>query len=74
MRKTTREMSALKCHVSNSIGATMIITTIGTFPLRMPFNLGTQVAASAWREKGLPAADALLVRVDGVNFMDSRLT
>ena len=52
----------------------MIITTIDTFSLRMPFNSGTQVTASAWREKGLPAADSLLVSVDGVNFMDSRLT
>jgi hypothetical protein len=52
----------------------MIITKIDTFPLRMPFNPGTQVAASAWREKGLPAADPLLDSVDGVNFMDSSLT
>jgi hypothetical protein len=41
----------------------MIIANIETFPLRIPFKSGTQAAASAWGDKGLPVADSLLVRV-----------
>ena len=41
----------------------MIIANIETFPLRIPFKLGTQAAASAWGDKDLPVADSLLVRV-----------
>ena len=41
----------------------MIIASIETFPLRIPFKSGTQAAASAWGDKGLPVADSLLVRV-----------
>jgi L-alanine-DL-glutamate epimerase-like enolase superfamily enzyme len=41
----------------------MIIANIETFPLRIPFRSGTQAAASAWGDKGLPVADSLLVRV-----------
>jgi L-alanine-DL-glutamate epimerase-like enolase superfamily enzyme len=41
----------------------MIIAKIDTFPLRIPFKPGTQAAASAWGDKGLPIADSLLVRV-----------
>jgi L-alanine-DL-glutamate epimerase-like enolase superfamily enzyme len=41
----------------------MIIANIETFPLRIPFESGTQAAASAWGDKGLPATDLLLVRV-----------
>jgi L-alanine-DL-glutamate epimerase-like enolase superfamily enzyme len=41
----------------------MIIAKIETFPLRIPFKSGAGAAASAWGDKGLPAADSLLVRV-----------
>src|SRR5215469_15926415 len=41
----------------------MIIAKVETFPLRIPFKSGTRAAASAWGDKGLPAADSLLVRV-----------
>jgi len=41
----------------------MIIAKIDTFPLRIPFKPGTEAAASAWGDKGLPVADSLLVRV-----------
>jgi L-alanine-DL-glutamate epimerase-like enolase superfamily enzyme len=41
----------------------MIIANIETFPLRIPFRSGSQAAASAWGDKGLPVADSLLVRV-----------
>jgi L-alanine-DL-glutamate epimerase-like enolase superfamily enzyme len=41
----------------------MIIANIETFPLRIPFKSGTQAAASAWGDKGLPVADSLLVKV-----------
>lgn len=41
----------------------MIITSIETFPLRIPFRPGTQSAASAWGQKDLPAVDSLLVKV-----------
>lgn len=41
----------------------MIIANIETFPLRIPFKPGTHAAASAWGGEGLPAADALLVKV-----------
>ncbi len=41
----------------------MIIAKIDTFPLRIPFKPGTQGAASAWGDEGLPVADSLLVRV-----------
>ena len=41
----------------------MIIANIETLPLRIPFRPGTQAAASAWGDEGLPAADSLLVRV-----------
>ncbi|MEU1536388.1 hypothetical protein [Streptomyces fagopyri] len=40
----------------------MIITDITTFPLRIPFALGTESAAAAWGP-GLKAVDSLLVRV-----------
>jgi len=41
----------------------MIISRIETFPLRIPFRPGTQAAASAWGDKGLPVADSLLVKI-----------
>src|ERR1700720_4376941 len=41
----------------------MIIAKIETFPLRIPFKPDTRAAASAWGDKGLPAADSLLVKV-----------
>jgi len=41
----------------------MIIGKIETFPLRIPFNPGNHVAASAWGDKDLLAADSLLVKV-----------
>lgn len=41
----------------------MIIAKIETFPLRIPFKPGTGAAASARGDKGLPAADSLLVKV-----------
>jgi hypothetical protein len=40
----------------------MIIAKIETFPLRIPFKPETRAAASAWRDKGLPVADSLLVK------------
>ena len=36
----------------------MIISKIETFPFRIPFKPGTRAAASAWGDKGLPAADS----------------
>jgi L-alanine-DL-glutamate epimerase-like enolase superfamily enzyme len=41
----------------------MIIAKIETLPLRIPFKSGAGAAASAWGDKGLPAADSLLVKV-----------
>jgi L-alanine-DL-glutamate epimerase-like enolase superfamily enzyme len=41
----------------------MIIAKIETFPLRIPFKPDTRSAASAWGDKGLAAADSLLVKV-----------
>ena len=41
----------------------MIIGKIDTFPLHIPLKPGGHAAASAWGDKGLPAADSLLVRV-----------
>ena len=41
----------------------MIIAKIETIPLRIPSKPGSQAAASAWGDKGLPAADSLLVKV-----------
>jgi L-alanine-DL-glutamate epimerase-like enolase superfamily enzyme len=41
----------------------MIISKIETFPLHIPFKPGTRAAGSAWGDKGLPAADSLLVKV-----------
>jgi L-alanine-DL-glutamate epimerase-like enolase superfamily enzyme len=41
----------------------MIIASIETLPLRIPFKPGVQAAASAWGDKGLLAEDSLLVRV-----------
>jgi len=41
----------------------MIIGKIETFPLRIPFKPGNHVAALAWGDKDLPAADSLLVKV-----------
>jgi hypothetical protein len=39
------------------------IAKIETFLLRIPFKPNTHAAASAWGDKGLPAADSLLVKV-----------
>jgi L-alanine-DL-glutamate epimerase-like enolase superfamily enzyme len=41
----------------------MIIAKIDVFPLRIPFKSGSTSDAAAWGDKGLPAADSLLVRV-----------
>jgi len=41
----------------------MIIAKIDIFPLRIPFKSGSTSDAAAWGDKGLPAADSLLVRV-----------
>ena len=41
----------------------MLISKIETFPLRIPFKRDAGAAASAWGDKGLPAADSLLVKV-----------
>jgi L-alanine-DL-glutamate epimerase-like enolase superfamily enzyme len=41
----------------------MIITSVQTFPLRIPFKPGNRSAASAWGPKGLHAVDSLLVKV-----------
>jgi L-alanine-DL-glutamate epimerase-like enolase superfamily enzyme len=41
----------------------MKIAKVETFPLRIPFKPNTRAAASAWGDKGLSAADSLLVRV-----------
>ena len=41
----------------------MLIAKIETFPLRIPFQPNTHAAASAWGDKGLPAAESLLVKV-----------
>jgi L-alanine-DL-glutamate epimerase-like enolase superfamily enzyme len=41
----------------------MIITSIETFPLRIPFQPGDRSAASAWGPKGLHAVDSLLAEV-----------
>jgi L-alanine-DL-glutamate epimerase-like enolase superfamily enzyme len=41
----------------------MIITSVETFPLRIPFKPGHQSAPSAWGPKGLAAVDSLLVKV-----------
>ena len=41
----------------------MIITSIETFPLRIPFKAASKSDASAWGDSNLPAADSLLVKV-----------
>jgi L-alanine-DL-glutamate epimerase-like enolase superfamily enzyme len=41
----------------------MIITSIETFPLRIPFRPGNSSAVSAWGPKDQHAVDSLLVRV-----------
>jgi L-alanine-DL-glutamate epimerase-like enolase superfamily enzyme len=41
----------------------MIITSVETFPLRIPFKPGHLSAASAWGPKGLHAVDSLIVKV-----------
>jgi len=41
----------------------MVISKIETFPLRIPFKPGNLAPASAWGDKGLKAADSLLVKV-----------
>jgi L-alanine-DL-glutamate epimerase-like enolase superfamily enzyme len=41
----------------------MIITSVETFPLRIPFRPGSRSAASAWGPEGLRAVDSLLVKV-----------
>jgi L-alanine-DL-glutamate epimerase-like enolase superfamily enzyme len=41
----------------------MIITSIETFPLRIPFRPGNRPANSAWGRKGQQSVDSLLVRV-----------
>jgi L-alanine-DL-glutamate epimerase-like enolase superfamily enzyme len=41
----------------------MIITSVETVPLRIPFKAGTKSDASAWGDSNLPAADSLLVKV-----------
>lgn len=41
----------------------MIITSIDTIPLRIPFRPGTRSASSAWGGSNLPAADSLLVKI-----------
>jgi hypothetical protein len=41
----------------------MIIASVETFPLRIPFRPGNRSAASAWGPKGLHAVDSLLVKV-----------
>jgi L-alanine-DL-glutamate epimerase-like enolase superfamily enzyme len=41
----------------------MIIDKIETFALRIPFKRGAKFAAAAWADKGLPAADSLLVKI-----------
>jgi L-alanine-DL-glutamate epimerase-like enolase superfamily enzyme len=41
----------------------MIITSIETFPLRIPFNPGNRSASSAWGPKDLHAVDSLMVKV-----------
>jgi len=41
----------------------MLIARIETLPLRIPFKPNNHAATSAWGDKGLPAADSLLVKV-----------
>jgi L-alanine-DL-glutamate epimerase-like enolase superfamily enzyme len=41
----------------------VIITSVETVPLRIPFKPGTNAAASAWGPKGLQVVDSLLVKV-----------
>jgi L-alanine-DL-glutamate epimerase-like enolase superfamily enzyme len=41
----------------------MIITSVESIPLRIPFKAGTRSDASAWGDSNLPAADSLLVKV-----------
>ena len=41
----------------------MIIASVETFALRIPFKPGNRSAASAWGPKGLHAVDSLLVKV-----------
>jgi L-alanine-DL-glutamate epimerase-like enolase superfamily enzyme len=41
----------------------MIISSIETFPIRIPFHPGNRSAESAWGPKGLHAVDSLLVKV-----------
>jgi L-alanine-DL-glutamate epimerase-like enolase superfamily enzyme len=48
---------------TRGLGATVIVTSIKAFPLRIPFRRGTRSAASAWGPGDLPAVDSLLVKV-----------
>jgi L-alanine-DL-glutamate epimerase-like enolase superfamily enzyme len=41
----------------------MIIARIESYPLRIPIKPGTKSDAAAWRDRDLPAADSLLVKV-----------
>jgi len=41
----------------------MIIARIETFPLRISFKPGVKSDAAVWRDKNLPSADALLVKI-----------
>src|SRR3954464_14372428 len=41
----------------------MIITSVESIPLRIPFKAGTRSDASAWGDSNLPTADSLLVKV-----------
>jgi L-alanine-DL-glutamate epimerase-like enolase superfamily enzyme len=41
----------------------MIISEVGTFPLRIPLRMGNRSAVAAWGDKDLPAGDSLLVKV-----------
>jgi hypothetical protein len=41
----------------------MIIASIETFALRIPFKPGESSASSAWGDEALPAVDSVLVKV-----------
>src|SRR6266481_170033 len=41
----------------------MIIAKVDAFPLRIPVKRGSTADAAAWGDKGLPAADSLIIRV-----------
>src|SRR5262249_37353144 len=49
---------------------TVIITKIESFPLRIPFKLGTKSDAAAWGDKNLQVADSLLVKVTTVQGLE----